>query len=156
MAYLDVLPLATAKEYLRVDADLTDDDTHIERMISTAFQTIERITNVLVYARDKEYVFNDYFVRVYDYPINSIESPLNVTKDRKTNYTNYIAGSSNDEVLVLNVGYVNAIDVPDKFIDLALQYIKYLYYEAETNKANRGMLPQWLLDMLNQEKRFIL
>tara|TARA_R110000803_G_scaffold103569_1_gene171718 strand:+ start:157 stop:627 length:471 start_codon:yes stop_codon:yes gene_type:complete len=156
MAYLDVITLADAKNYLRVDDTLTDDDTQISRMIKSALSTIEKRTNVLVYARSKSYLFQDYCVRVYDFPINSLTSPTDAEVENKTLYTNYEASKTTDVTLVLNVGYVDPLDVPYELIDCALQYVKYLYYEAETDKANKGMLPYWLQDMMNQNKRYLL
>ena len=156
MAYLDVISLAEAKTYLRVDDTLTDDDAQISRMIKSALSTIEKRTNVLVYARSKNYLFQDYCVRVYDFPINSLTSPTDAEVENKTLYTNYEASKTTDVTLVLNVGYVDPLDVPYELIDCALQYVKYLYYEAETDKANKGMLPYWLQDMMNQNKRYLL
>lgn len=156
MAYLDVISLAEAKNYLRVDDTLTDDDAQISRMIKSALATIEKGTNVLVYARDKNYLFQDYCVRVYDFPINSLVTPTDADVEEKTLYTNYEAKSSSDTTLTLNVGFVDPLDVPYELIDCALQYVKYLYYEAETDKANKGGLPYWLQDMINQNKRYIL
>jgi hypothetical protein len=156
MAYLDVISLAEAKTYLRVDDTLTDDDTQISRMIKSALSTIEKRTNVLVYARSKNYLFQDYCVRVYDFPINSLTSPTDAEVENKALHTNYEASKTTDVTLVLNVGYTDPLDVPYELIDCALQYVKYLYYEAETDKANKGMLPFWLQDMINQNKRFII
>ena len=156
MAYLDVITLAEAKNYLRVDDTLTDNDAQITRMIKSALSTIEKRTNILVYARAKNYLFQDYCVKVYDYPINSVITPSDVEIEEKTLYTNYTANSINDKTLTLNVGYEDPLDVPYELIDCALQYVKYLYYEAETDKANKGMLPYWLQDMINQNKRYIL
>ena len=156
MAYLDVISLADAKNYLRVDDTLTDDDAQISRMIKSALSTIEKRTNVLVYSRSKSYLFQDYCVRVYDFPINSLTSPTDAEVENKTLYTNYEASKTTDVTLVLNVGYVDPLDVPYELIDCALQYVKYLYYEAETDKANKGMLPYWLQDMMNQNKRYLL
>jgi hypothetical protein len=156
MAYLDVITLAEAKTYLRVDDTLTDDDAQISRMIKSALSTIEKRTNVLVYARSKNYLFQDYCVRVYDFPINSLTSPTDAEVENKALHTNYEASKTTDVTLVLNVGYTDPLDVPYELIDCALQYVKYLYYEAETDKANKGMLPLWLQDMINQNKRFII
>lgn len=155
MAYLDVISLADAKSYLRIDDTLTDDDAQITRMIKSALSTIEKKTNILVYARSKSYLFQDYCVKVYDYPINSLTSPTDAEVVEKTLYTNYTTNNSTDKQLVLNVGYTDPLDVPQELIDCALQYVKYLYYEAETDKSNKGMLPYWLQDMINQNKRFI-
>lgn len=156
MSYLTVITLSDAKEYLRIDDTLTDDDAQITRMIKSALRTIEIRTNILVYARSKSYLFQDYCVSVYDYPINSVTSPTDVEVEEKTLHTNYTAQSSTDTNLVLNVGYADPLDVPYELIDCALQYVKYLYYEAETDKANKGMLPYWLQEMINQNKRYII
>jgi len=75
MAYLDVISLADAKLYLRVDDTLTEDDDQITLMIKTALRHIEKVTNVMVYDRDKTFRFIDGSVRVYDYPINSVIKP---------------------------------------------------------------------------------
>jgi hypothetical protein len=154
MSYLNVITLEQAKQYLRVDEDLSDDDSQIEQMIKSALSTIERRTNILFYARDKKYIFQDYCVKVYDYPINSVVSTFNVDTEQKTLFTNYQTNTGDNEI-VLNVGYDNTDNIPFELVDCAFQYIKYLYYEAETNKANKGDLPTWLNDMINQNKRFI-
>ena len=155
MSYISVLPLATAKNYLRLDDSLVDDDAAITRMIKSALSYIEKYTNVYVYARAKTYILDDdNFVRVYDFPINSVTTVEYERKDRN-GYSNFIL-TGEDTSLVLNVGFVDPLDVPSELIDIALQYVKYLYYEAETNTNNRGQVPMWLNDMLNQHKRFII
>ena len=149
MAYIDVLPLATAKNYLRVDESLADDDASITRMIKSALSYIEK------YTRSKTYIIDDdNFVRVYDYPINSVTTTYYERKDRN-GYSNFIL-TGEDTSLILNIGYSDPANVPSELIDIALQYVKYLYYEAETNTNNRGVVPMWLNDMLNAHKRFIL
>ena len=69
MAFLDVITLAEAKNYLRIDEDLTEDDVRLSSMIKTALHTIEWRTNVLLYSRNKEYLVQDYCVSVYDYQL---------------------------------------------------------------------------------------
>ena len=156
MAYLDVISLADAKNYLRVDDDLTDDDVRISSMIKTALHTIEWRTNVLLYSRDKEYLVQDYCVSVYDYPINSLVTPTTAVAEEKTLYTNYTVSSSSDTKLTLNVGYDLPADVPNVFIECALEYIKYLYYDSENNNGKSNEIPYYIQDMINQQKRFIL
>jgi len=154
MSYLNVISLGHAKKYLRIDEELIDDDCQIERMIKSALSTLERRTNILFYARDKKYIFNDNCVKVYDYPINSVVSTFELDTEKKTLFTNYQT-KTGDYQIILNVGFENKDDIPFELIDCALQYIKYLYYEAETNTANKGGLPMWLNDMINQNKRFV-
>jgi hypothetical protein len=156
MAYLDVLTLADAKTFLRIDDTLSDDDAQITQMIKSALSTIERRTNVLVYARSKSYLVQDYEVRVYDFPINSLTSPTTAIFTEKELYTNYTTNLSTELKVVLNVGHSNPLNVPTELIDCALQLVKYMYYEAETNTASKGNIPYWIEDMINQHKRFII
>jgi hypothetical protein len=156
MAYIDVLTLAQTKTFLRIDDTLSDDDAQITQMIKSALSTIERRTNVLVYARSKSYLFQDYEVRVYDFPINSLTSPSDAVLVEKELHSNYSTNNTANLKLVLNVGYVNPLDVPSELIDAALQLVKYMYYEAETNTASKGNIPYWIQEMINQHKRFII
>jgi hypothetical protein len=156
MAYIDVLTLAQAKTFLRIDDTLSDDDAQITQMIKSALSTIERRTNVLVYARSKSYLFQDYEVRVYDFPINSLTSPSDAVLVEKELHSIYSTNNTANLKLVLNVGYTNPLDVPSELIDAALQLVKYMYYEAETNTASKGNIPYWIQEMINQHKRFII
>ena len=156
MAYIDVLTLAQAKTFLRIDDTLSDDDAQITQMIKSALSTIERRTNVLVYARSKSYLFQDYEVRVYDFPINSLTSPSDAVLVEKELHSNYSTNNTANLKLVLNVGYTDPLDVPSELIDAALQLVKYMYYEAETNTASKGNIPYWIQEMINQHKRFII
>ena len=156
MAYLDVIPLSEAKTYLRVDDTLTDDDARITSMIKAVLSSIERRTNILVYAREKSYLFQDYCVSVYDYPINEVLTPKNVDEDEKILYTNFYANSLDDKKLTLNVGYEDPEDVPDEIIECALEYLKYFYYDAETNNGTAIKIPLYVENMINEQKRFII
>ena len=156
MAYIDVLPLAVAKNYLRVDDTLTEDDARITSFINTALAHIEKQTNVLVYARNNTYFFSNFCVYVYDYPINLLVSPTNAERTEKQNYSIYTTTKTDDKKLVLNVGYNNPVDVPSEIIDCALEYIKYLYYDAETNKGASNKIPPYIMGMIHTLKRFIL
>jgi hypothetical protein len=156
MAYLDVITLVDAKNYLRVDNDLTEDDIRISSMIKAVLSMIERRTNVLVFARSKSYLIKDYCVSVYDYPINSITSPTDVDADEKTLYTNYYAKAVTDTNLVLNVGYTLPEDVPNEIIESALEYLKYLYYDSETNSGASNKIPLYIEYMIDSQKRYIL
>lgn len=153
MAYLDVLTLAETKTYLRIDDTLTDDDARITSMIKAVLSMLERSTNILVYARDKRYLFQDYKLRVYDFPINTTEFPSSATVTEKELYTLI---ESSDADITLNVGYVLPADVPSEIKECALEYIKYLYYDAETNSGASNQIPLYVQNMINQLKRFII
>jgi len=154
MAYLDIIPLADAKVYLRIDDTLTEDDAQITRMIKGALSFVETWTNHILYARDKEYRLINGCVSVYDYPINS-EVTADLESENKTLYTNYTLGTTND-LITLNVGYVNVADVPQELIEVAFEIIELMYYEKETNKSHLNNLDSLSTIILNQYKRFIL
>lgn len=156
MSYLSVLTLEETKNYLRIDDTLTEDDVRITSMIKTALSTIERRTNVLVFARSKSYLFEDSCVSVYDYPINEVTTPTDVDFEEKINYTNYYSRSADDKKLVLSVGYEVASDVPSEIVECALEYVKYLYYDAETNNGTPNKIPMYIKEMIESQKRFIL
>jgi len=154
MAYIDVITLADAKLYLRVDDTLTEDDAQITRMINAALSYIERYTNVILFARDKEYRLIDGFVRVYDAPINS-EVTADLVVENKTLYNNYCLGTTND-LIELNVGYTDVANIPQELIEVAYEIIELMYYEKETNKSHLNNLSSLSTMILNNYKRFIL
>lgn len=157
MAYLDVLPLATAKNYLRIDDTLTTDDSDIERQIKSALSFIEDYTNVIVYAREIEYLFQNCEVRVYDFPINSLTAPTDATKVRKSLYSIYSTTDVDDEVLELNVGFADPDDVPSGIIDVALEMVDISYYGQKEDGANNSrVLSQQSMDILNKYKRYFM
>ena len=156
MAYLDVITLDDAKTYLRVDDTLTDDDVRITSMIKAALSTIERMTNILVFSRSRTYLFDDGCARIYDYPINSLITPTDATVTEKGLYSIYETSNTSDTELVLVVGYVDPTDVPNEIIEAALEYIKYMYYDHETNGANKGHIPMYIREMIDMQRRFLI
>lgn len=153
MAYIDIISLATAKNYLRIDDTLTEDDADITRFINSSLSDIERQTNILVFDREKDYLLQDCLVRVYDYPINSLVAPTDAEDTIKNNYSIYTA-NSDDVYITLNVGYATASDVPDELIDVALEMIDIKYYGAKENGANTRSLSKDNQEILNRLKRF--
>tara|TARA_R110000803_G_scaffold63443_2_gene124116 strand:- start:991 stop:1464 length:474 start_codon:yes stop_codon:yes gene_type:complete len=157
MAFIDVITLAQAKEYLRVDDDLTEDNASITIMINTALKYVEDYTNVLVYARNVNYRFINGCKNVYTYPINSAVSPVlaDMTVKNYTLYTSYSYGSDNT-VLTLNVGHLLPADVPDDLRSVALEMIDLLYYEHESGKSFPKDVSSLSKAILDQSKRFII
>ena len=131
MAFIDVVTLAEAKLYLRVDDGFTADDSLITILINAAGNIIEAHTNHLLYARAKTYKFYDGYVRVYDYPINSVTSPDETDMDVEelSLYTLYQYSSGD---LVLNVGYTLPTDVPPMLKIKMLEVIDALYNGNDT------------------------
>lgn len=170
MAYLDVLPLAEMKVYLRIDDLQNETDAEITSMIRSAFRYIEKVTNIMVvqYAL-KEFLVKDRCVRVYDDPINAVIKGLDddnadVTlvyktefdRDLKHLYTLYHSIKSNVEKLVLDVGYTTATDVPEDVVQIAKEMVKVMYYEQETNKTFNEMLSPSTKLALESMRRFIV
>jgi len=158
MAYLDVIPLADAKLYLRVDDTLTEDDSSITRMINAALEYVENWTNVLVFSRDKTYLMVDGYIRVYDGPITAIVSPLvadGLVVERKTLHNIYCYGVETSD-LVLTVGHTVLAEIPQDLIEVAYEIIDLMYYEHETGKTVKKDLSGLSIDILNKHKRFIM
>ena len=135
MSYLDVISLERAKIYLRIDADLTDDDEEITSMINASLRYIEKRTNHIMYERDIVYK-GVCQVKVYDYPINSIVTDPAPWSLERSMYTIF----PDDKEVELNVGYALG-EVPDELIQASLQMIKVLYYESE-KQVNTTLIPE--------------
>jgi len=157
MSYLTVIPLADAKLHLRVDDTLTEDDAAITRMISTALSFVENWTYHFLYARSKTYTMVNGFVKVYDYPINSITTPAEADMDNEqmSSYKNFCYGIETSD-LVLNIGYGDPLDIPQGLIDVALEMIDIMYYANETGKTVQKDLSPMSIMTLDQNKRFLI
>jgi len=148
MTYIDVITLERAKNYLRIDSDLTEDDAEITSMINAALRYVEKRTNHLMFARDIVYK-GSCQVKVYDFPINSVITNPAPWSLERTMYTIF----PDVKTVELNVGY-GTDEVPDIFIQSALQMIKVWYYESE-KQVNSQMIPISVTEALDVEKRFI-
>lgn len=148
MAYIDVITLVRAKNYLRVDEDLTDDDTEITSMINAALRYIEKRTNHIMFAQEKVYN-GSCQVKVYDFPINSIVTDPTPFKVDFAAFTVY----PDVKTVTLNVGY-GVDEVPDDLIQAALQMIKVFYYESE-KQINTTLIPESVMQVIDINRRFI-
>lgn len=149
MAYIDVITLERAKNYLRIDVDLTDDDIEITSMINAALRFIEKRTNHIMFARDIVYT-QGCQVKVYDYPINSI---VTTPAPYQVDFSTWVV-FIDTKTVELNVGYENAEDVPDELIQAALQMIKVWYYESE-KQVNSTLIPESVKEAIDFYRRFI-
>ena len=156
MAYLDIITLAEAKTYLRIDDTLTEDDAQITLMIKASLSQIERATNYILFARSKDYVVENCSVNVYDYPINSLTTPTTATSVEKSIYTTYSTIVVTDLKVTLNVGYVNPLDVPSDLIEVAFEMIDLMYYSPETGKSIKSYLSELSKMVLSNYKRFFI
>jgi len=156
MAYLDIITLADAKTYLRIDDTLTEDDAQITRMIKASLSQIERVTNYILFARSKSYVVDNSIVNVYDYPINSLTTPTTATSVERSIYTTYTTTLSTDLNVVLNVGYADTINVPSDLIEVAYEMIDLMYYSPETGKSIKADLSELSKMILGNYTRFFI
>ena len=148
MSYLSVITLERAKNYLRVDSDLTEDDNEITSMINASCRYVEKRTNHILYARDITYK-GSCQVKVYDYPINSI---VTVPAPFKVDFAMFTVYPDVKEV-ELNVGY-GTDEVPDDLIQAIMQMLHVFYYESE-KQFNSTLIPESVKEMLDVNKRFL-
>ena len=149
MSYLSVITLERAKDYLRIDTTLTDDDVEITAMINGACSYIEKRTNLIFYPRNKTYK-GACQVKVYDYPINSIVTDPAPFAYEQPMFTIY----PDVKTVELNVGFIDPTDIPDELIQACLQMIKVFYYESE-KQFNSTLIPESVKEVIDINRRFI-
>lgn len=167
MAYIDVLPLATAKAYLKVEH--SDSDAEITAMINTACAYLEKVTGHIFYSRSITYeLAGKNWIRVHDYPITAVvkgidKDGVDVTLTFETNYdvykktlhTIYEQIDSDADQLVLTVGYADPADVPSGLVDAAKMIVKGLYYSYEAESIDE-VLNVTMKEIINSHKRFLV
>lgn len=167
MSYLTVLPLADAKNYLKVEH--SDTDSEITAMIQAAGEHIEITTGHILYSRDQTYRLDEKdCIRVHDYPITAVVKGLDkdgadVALTRETNYDyverplhTYYYGIDSDAVsLVLTAGYVSASDVPKSLVEAMKMIVKALYYSTDAETIDDA-LPLSVKMLMSKYKRFVL
>lgn len=149
MAYIDVLPLARVKNYLRIDSGMTDDDAEITSMINAALRYVEKRTNHILYERPATYT-GVCQVKVYDYPINSIVTDPAPFVLYRTMYAIFPDVKTVD----LTVGYGDVSNIPDELLQAALQMIKVWYFESE-KQVNSTLIPESVKEALDVYRRFL-
>lgn len=149
MAYIDVITLERAKNYLRIDTALTDDDAEITAMINGACSYIEKRTNLIFYQRNKVYK-GSCQVKVYDYPINSIVTTPTPFAYEQPMFTVY----QDIKTVELNVGFTSPLDIPYELIQACLQMIKVWHYESE-KQVNTTLIPESVKEAIALNQRFV-
>lgn len=133
------------KTYLRIDADQTDTDREIERLITAAASLVERKTNHVLIRREKTYFPVNGKVRVYDYPI-SVPVPFGV------DYTSSYADIYADVPVTVMAGY-NEREAPEALVEAVFQIVEHWYYGSE--KTATPTIPPSVEEILNIFRRFI-
>lgn len=149
MTYNEILPLATVKNYLRLDSSFTADDQDIERMVRSAFGFIEKQTGYVLQLRENVTYKRAYcgFIDIYDYPVIYSGDLTRLDYAGKVRF-------DADEVTV-NLGYDNVNDIPSALLDCALQMIKVWYFEGE-KQENTTLIPENVKEILMTYKRAII
>ena len=157
MSYITVIPLATAKEYLRVSH--SSSDSEITRMINSALNIIETKTNQLLYQRaTKTYPLIGGCVRIYDGPINTAGVTGLASTVTRTDYTNHsLFEDSNEDntSVILDVGYADPDDIPMGLIEAAFEMIDYWYYKND-GKVNITLMPDSVEQVIGFYTRFLI
>lgn len=154
MSYITVITLAEAKTYLGVDDTARNDE--ITRMINSACSYVEKYTNVLLFDREQTYYFNqETCVRVYDFPINSLVSPVDAERTRRSTYSFYSRATADVEELVLNVGYADPANVPSELKEAALEIIAVWFYSSD-KRNDTSLIPMSIKQSLDINKRFLI
>lgn len=149
--YLNIISLAQAKLYLKVDELQTVTDDEIMAMIAGSLSFVEKQTCHIMYPREKNYYSLTGYdtVNVYDYPIDNTTNPLVITYK-----PGYAIVPTIDGMVTLTVGYADATAIPPELIEAALQILKVWYYESET-QTNSTLLPLSVKQALETNKRFV-
>ena len=151
--YENIISVAEAKKYLRLDEDFNEDDSDIERMIASALEYITKNTNYVFRVQNKTYrQDSDCNVIIYDYPVNTTDFSPNIP----LYYSGYIK-FKNTDVVTASIGFTSKSDegFPSALIDCALQIIKVWYYSSETNE-NTTLLPQSVHEVIRTYRRCII
>jgi len=153
IAYTDIISLERARIYLRVDDGMNEDDAEITSMIKAAFLFMERYTNHIFINREFKQLVPP---KIYNYPITEISG---VPEDDWNNYyqrnMDYYCSERRTPVLTTyKAGYEEVAEVPDDFIQAALQMIKVWYYESE-KQENSTLIPISVTQVLDTYRRFV-
>lgn len=150
--YTDIITLERARTYLRIDDGMNEDDAEIESMIKAAFIWIERYTSHIFVEREFDVYGSEHcknWVKVYNYPISAF-TPSDTIERKSTLYNSFYI----EETFSYLAGYDAVSDVPDDFIQSALQIIKVWYYESE-KQENSTLIPISVKQVLDTYRRFI-
>jgi hypothetical protein len=150
--YIDVISLAQAKLYLKIDDGQTVTDDEITGMINSALSFIEKRTNHIFKTKDKVYYKDCALVqqvKVYDYPIDNSVTLLDIEYRPL-----YAIVPTIDNVVTLTVGYEALEDIPSELIDSALQLINFWFYNSETKNA-MNTVPDFVMQNIDVNRRFI-
>jgi hypothetical protein len=134
-----MIPLAIAKQYLRVDGNAFDSE--IQRMIFAAQRHVSNKTNHIFGKKERVYTTH----RIYDFPIH--DTGLLIAK------SNYFYTKSIP--ITLDVGYETFADIPEDLVECVLMVLKAFYYTSEV-EGERAKIPMEAIEIMKSYQRFWL
>jgi hypothetical protein len=144
MNQLNVVSLADAKMYLRLDLDYTIEDGLITSLIKSAVNQAEQFTLQVLWQRQLTAITPATgALKIYEYPLIAVESVKNPDMDDLTfetietqGYTEVISGAPGFNTVTYVAGYgwnyEGGSDVPDD-IETAIKEMITFYYENRDN-----------------------
>lgn len=151
--YENIISVAEAKHYLRLDSDFNEDDSDIERMIASALEYITKNTNYVFRVQNKTYR-QDYDCNtfIYDYPVNTTDFSPNIP----LYYSGYIK-FKNTDVVTASIGFTSKADdgFPSALIDCALQMIE-VWYNGSEKTDNSTLMPPSVEEIIRTYRRCII
>lgn len=156
MNALNVVTLAQAKLFLRVDSDYTYDDTLIESLIKAAVQEVELKTLQILYQRTITTITRTGKCYLYEYPLLSVETVVNTDAEEQTfeleetdNYTLVLSDASGLQTITYVAGYgwdyEGGTEVPDAIQTALKEMITYLYENRDNPKTEYPAIVNILL-----------
>jgi len=156
--YEDVVPLSRVLNYLRFDGNNAPIYEEVELMRNAACRVVEQYANYYLKPQNKTYTTLNGAADVYATPVNSVVTPDNesdYTIHRKGLYSTYCLSGSENDILVLNVGYTDTEQVDPILIQAVLETVRVWFYNSEGETESLRLLPVTAKSMLKPIKRFV-
>lgn len=170
MAQIDVIPLASAKDWLSVDENDDATNAQITRLINTAVDWVENYTSHRLWQRAENVITSDRDITLAQYPI-SVTSVKDSTNADQTFYTKQQAlklrlkighyhsitfnntYGANTYTIALQVGYDAVSKIPGPLLDACYKLITYLY---ENRDSYQVAMPTDIQMLINQYRRKLI
>jgi uncharacterized phiE125 gp8 family phage protein len=167
MTELDVISLASAKNWLSIDDN--DSDADITRLIKTAIAWVETYTCYRLWQRQEVVTAFGETTFLSQYPV-AIDSVKNSLGADQTYYTRQYATKlkittgytpnftleptyNSQNTITLTVGYDDVTKIPNPLIDACYKLITYLF---ENRDAYQAALPSDVQILINQYRRALI
>ncbi len=150
MDALDIIPLATAKDWLS-----TSDEVQLPRLIKSAINFVEVYTGYKLYQRPVTYTVGDCALEITDFPIADIEvkdsEGTAVTYKQRSDVYNIYITAAEGSIVTANAGYASleAVDQPI-LVDAAYKMLTYLFQNRDIYPAALPLDTQIMVNKLRR------